>query len=95
MYELKNVGYWCFIGRLKKKEFKNFIGHCDMFDFFYEYDKFDFEKFDVSWLLSWGNIINLCVKVPQIYSPKCHKCIRENSTNLFADIDFFKKSDII
>lgn len=57
LYELKNVGYWCFIGRLKKREFKNFIGHCDMFDFFYKYDKFDYGKFDVSWLLSWGNLI--------------------------------------
>ena len=57
LYELKNVGYWCFSGRLKKREFKNFIGHCDMFDFFYKYDKFDYEKFDVLWLLSWGNLI--------------------------------------
>ena len=24
-----------------------------MFDFFYQYEKFDFRKFDISWLLKW------------------------------------------
>lgn len=32
---------------------------------------------------------NLFAKMPQIYSPKYHKSVRQNATNLFGSIDFF------
>ena len=51
-YELKQVGYWCLIKALCKDDFKAFVGISDIFDFFYQYEKFDFTKFDVSWLLN-------------------------------------------
>ncbi|MBE5977864.1 MAG: hypothetical protein E7249_01855 [Paenibacillaceae bacterium] len=50
--ELKLVGYWCLIKKLRKDDFKAFVGVNDFFDFFYQYEKFDFTKFDVSWLLN-------------------------------------------
>jgi len=50
--DLNLVGFLCLIGDLNKKRFKNFINQSDKFDFFYKYDKFDFNKFDISWLLS-------------------------------------------
>lgn len=53
--ELINVGYWCFIGLLPHAPFKEFVGICDDFDFFYLYDKFDFEKFDISFIINKGS----------------------------------------
>lgn len=50
--DLNLVGFLCLIGVLNKKRFKNFVNQSDKFDFFYKYDKFDFSKFDVSWLFS-------------------------------------------
>ncbi|WMJ22673.1 SIR2 family protein [Paludicola sp. MB14-C6] len=50
--DLKNVGYWIHIGLLPKKEFEEFIGINDNFDFYYLYEKFNFEKFDITWLFN-------------------------------------------
>ena len=50
--ELDQVGYWCLIKVLKAKDFKEFLGNSAAFDFYCEYTKFDFNKFDVSWLLN-------------------------------------------
>ena len=49
--ELEQVGYWCLLKILPKKEFEKFLGVSDAFDFYIQYNKFDFSKFDVSWLL--------------------------------------------
>ena len=49
--ELIDVGYWCLIGVLKPNDFKDFLGISLEFDFLFEYTQFDFDKFDVSWLL--------------------------------------------
>ena len=50
--KLEEVGYWCFIGLLKSKDYKNFLGNSALFDFCCQYNKFDFSRFDVSWLLN-------------------------------------------
>lgn len=50
--ELNQAGYWCLLGNIKKDSLAEFIGKSDMFDFFYQYNYFDFSKFDVSWLLN-------------------------------------------
>ena len=50
--ELDQVGYWCLINVLKSKDFKEFLGNSAVFDFYCEYTKFDFSRFDVSWLLN-------------------------------------------
>ena len=48
--ELNQVGYWCLIGALPR-EFSEFVGQSDRFDFYYLYKNFDYSKFDPSWLL--------------------------------------------
>ena len=50
--ELDQVGYWCLLNVLKAKDFKEFLGNSAAFDFYCEYSKFDFSRFDVSWLLN-------------------------------------------
>lgn len=50
--ELNQVGYWCLINVLKAKDFKEFLGNSAEFDFYCEYTKFDFNRFEVSWLLN-------------------------------------------
>ena len=50
--ELDQVGYWCLINVLKAKDFKEFLGNSTAFDFYCEYTKFDFRRFEVSWLLN-------------------------------------------
>ena len=37
---------------MRAKDYKEFLGNSDEFDFYYEYSSFDFNKFDVSWLLN-------------------------------------------
>lgn len=50
--ELDLVGYWCLLKFLPKYAFREFIGISDEFDFYILYDKFDFTKFNVSWLIN-------------------------------------------
>lgn len=49
--DLVQVGYWCLIKALPK-QFSEFIGYCDAFDFYYLYKNFDFDKFQPAWLLN-------------------------------------------
>ncbi len=51
--ELNSVGYWCFRNMLNVEDFKEFLGNSAEFDFFCEYTKFDFSRFEVSWLLNY------------------------------------------
>jgi len=51
---LKLVGVWCFLEKIKKSHFKEFLGYCSMFDFFYKKSKFDFKHFEVRWLLNFS-----------------------------------------
>ena len=51
---LRQVGVWCFLDKIKKQYFKEFLGCYSMFDFFYKRSKFDFEQFEVSWLLHFS-----------------------------------------
>ncbi len=50
--DLINVGYWCALGYLKHKDFDQFYGIADKFDFYFNPDEFDYKKFDVSWLMN-------------------------------------------
>lgn len=49
--DLINVGYWCLLGAVPADEFERYVGYNDCFDFYYLYDRFDFNKFNVAWLL--------------------------------------------
>ena len=50
--ELNQVGYWCLLNVLKAKDFHEFLGNSAEFDFYCEYSNFDFNRFQVSWLLN-------------------------------------------
>ena len=50
--ELINVGYWCFTGILNSKGFEEFVGNDALFDFYYEFESFDYSRFDVAWLIN-------------------------------------------
>ena len=50
--ELDQIGFWCLIKVLRTKDFKEYLGNSPAFDFYCEYAKFDFSKFEVSWLLN-------------------------------------------
>lgn len=48
---LIQVGYWCFLNLLDSSKFEEFVGISDEYDFYYLYDEFDYDKFDVRWLV--------------------------------------------
>ena len=50
--ELDQVGYWCLIDVFKAEDFREFLGNSAAFDFYCEYDEFDFNRFEVSWLIN-------------------------------------------
>ena len=50
--DLESVGYWCLLNILPRNDFLEFVGISDTVDFYLLYDKFDFTKFNVSWLLN-------------------------------------------
>ena len=50
--DLESVGYWCLLNILPRNDFLEFVGISDAVDFYLLYDKFDFTKFNVSWLLN-------------------------------------------
>ena len=51
--ELDQVGFWCLAEDMNRADFKEFVGHSVLFDFFFEYNNFDYSRFNVSWLLSF------------------------------------------
>ncbi len=53
--ELEEVGYFCLIKAVPPKPLLEFVGSSNLFDCFYLYTKFDFKKFDVSWLINYSN----------------------------------------
>lgn len=75
--ELDNVGYWCFIGLLPHGQFAPFIGISDNFDFYYLYDKFDFKKFDMSFLINKQDHALKKIAENTAVKEKIRQCIAE------------------
>lgn len=48
---LNHTGYLCLAGYLDKTLFEKYQNISPMFDFYYQYEKFNFSNFDISWLL--------------------------------------------
>ncbi len=80
--ELLSVGYWCLIGVLKRNDFLGLKGIDPRFDFYLEGSKFDFNKFEVSWLLALthGTIKNI-VKRPLVRKKIVEKVLLELKRN--------------
>ncbi len=93
---LNLVGYFCRAGSLKKKDFSAFLNLSPMFDLFYKFEKFDFEEFDVTWLLNWQDIMIQMLSENKIVRSKVRECIAKeiNSSRLKAS-DIKKLSAIL
>lgn len=69
------VGYLCRVGALKKKDFYSFLNYSSKFDFFFKYNKFNFENFDVVWLLDWNVEVLQILSQNQVVKSKIRECI--------------------
>ena len=58
---LPQVGFWCFINLVDRRDYSSYFGSNLLFDFFYDFEKFDYEKFNVSWLLEFDDFILSCI----------------------------------
>jgi hypothetical protein len=58
---LTQIGFWCFINLIDRSDYSSYFGSNMLFDFFYDFNKFDYEKFDVSWLLEFDDSILSCI----------------------------------
>jgi len=75
--EFSSVGYWCLCGLLDKDEFKDFIGFEDVFDFYFDPKTFDYNKFDVAWLINLlPNTHNKICKTKTVQK-NIQKCIKD------------------
>lgn len=53
--ELVNIGGLCFLGLLTKSNYAKFQGVNDEFDFLFQYQDFDFGKFNPEWLIDFSD----------------------------------------
>lgn len=63
--DLIDVGCWYRMGLLPSGLFQKYLGCCDLFDFLYEYNNFDFSKFNVQWLLRLSDrvVAKICEEI--------------------------------
>lgn len=93
---LNLVGYFCRTGSLKKKDFSAFLNYSPIFDLFYKFEKFDFEKFDVIWLLQWQDKMIQTLSENKIVRGKIRACIaKEINLSQLKDSDLKKLSTIL
>lgn len=58
---LNHTGYLCLAGYLNKTLFEKYQNISPIFDFYYKYDKFDFNNFEIVWLLQMNKHMHLNV----------------------------------
>lgn len=59
-----------------------------MFDLFYKFEKFDFEKFDVTWLLNWQDKMIQILSENKTVRSKTRECIaKEINLSQLKDSD--------
>ena len=91
--DMVNVGYWILSGYLNQNDFSEYVGIYDKFDFYYNPKKFDYSKFDVSWLFDLTTGAYQAIFKDKIVKEKVMGCIaktlREN------DIEKGEKEELI
>lgn len=93
---LNLVGYFCRAGSLKRIDFSAFLNISPMFDLFYKFEKFDFEKFDVTWLLNWQDKMIQILSENKTVRSKTRECIaKEINLSQLKDSDLKKLSTIL
>lgn len=93
---LNLVGYFCRAGSLKRKDFSSFLNYSSMFDLFYKFEKFDFENFDVTWLLNWQKEMIQTLSKNKKVRNKTRECIaKEINLAQLNDSDLKRLSRIL
>lgn len=93
---LNLVGYFCREGSLKRKDFSAFLNLSPMFDLFYKFEKFDFENFDVTWLLNWQDKMIQTLSENKVVRNKIRECIaKEINSSQLRDSDLKRLSTIL
>lgn len=93
---LNLVGYFCRAGSLKRKDFSSFLNYSPVFDLFYEFEKFDFEKFDATWLLNWQDQMIQPLSKNKKVRTKVRECIsKEINSAQLNDSDLKRLSTIL
>lgn len=94
--ELNLVGYFCRTGSLARKDFSAFLNRSPKFDLFYKFEKFDFDNFDVTWLLKWQDIMIQTLSENKIVRSKIRECIaNEINSSQLKDSDLKRLSAIL
>lgn len=81
LFALNQVGYWCFLGYLKKAPFSEFVGKSDVFDFYFLFTRFDFSRFDVSWLITSSERALMLISKRKVVRQKVREKIAEALQN--------------
>lgn len=93
---LNLVGYFCRTGSLKRKDFSSFLNCSPVFDLFYQFERFDFEKFDVTWLLHWQDKMIQTLSENKIVRSKTRECIaKEINLAQLKDSDLKRLSAVL
>ena len=93
---LNLVGYFCRIGLLKRKDFSEFLNLSPKFDLFYKFEKFDFDNFDVTWLLKWDDKTIQILSENRNVRNKTRECIaKEINSNQLKDCDLKRLTEIL
>lgn len=93
---LNLVGYFCRAGSLKRKDFSAFLNYSPIFDLFYKFEKFDFDNFDVTWLLNWQDKMFQMLSENKIVRSKTRECIaKEINLSQLKDSDLKRLSTIL
>lgn len=50
--DLVRVGYWCLLKIIPRQLFRKYVGFDKQFDFYYLYEDFNYENFDIKWLFN-------------------------------------------
>lgn len=54
-HDLSQVGLWCLTRRVPRTLFADFVGVDAEFDFYYQFQSFDFNRFEISWVIRWND----------------------------------------
>ena len=83
------VGFLCFRKILSRSEYASFIGQNAHFDFFYDNEHFDYNKFDLEWLLLYRDFTLKCisqnVRMREMIRPLIAKSLRDGVKKIDHD----------
>ena len=93
---LEDIGYYCFMGYLKKDDFIEFLNCSPEFDFFMLENQFDFNQFNIRWLLYWNPYVFESISKDKGLKIKVRDCLKNALNNdQFKDREQKKLTDIL